>query len=156
MQADIGAFVRWNALLQKIAIRIQLHRQQIRRIQHSGMLAEIFADAFFLGKRISHNGINLGRQNMRRARKIGIHKRSCDNKRLHQAAISSRIIFHRRQKVPARKRQYFQKRTKGTYLSSALAPAPSSSALIFSASSLALTNSASASAFALSVSSFLV
>ncbi|EHM55667.1 hypothetical protein HMPREF9080_00563 [Cardiobacterium valvarum F0432] len=36
------------------------------------MFAEIFADAFFLGERISHNGINLGRlEDAQSAEKFG-------------------------------------------------------------------------------------
>ncbi len=54
MQSDFAAFTRQRFDLQKLAIRVQLERQQIRYIENAGALAEIFTNASFFSKGVSH------------------------------------------------------------------------------------------------------
>ena len=54
MQADLVAPVLGRVGLQELAVRIELDGQQVRHLEDARTLAEILADALFLGEGISH------------------------------------------------------------------------------------------------------
>ena len=54
LQTIFAALIKRAVQLQEFSVRIQLGGQQKRHIQHIGALGKAFADAFFLGKRITH------------------------------------------------------------------------------------------------------
>jgi hypothetical protein len=56
MQADIVAPIFMGIRLQKLTIRIQLDREQVRHIENAFSLAEILTDTLLLGERIRHLG----------------------------------------------------------------------------------------------------